>query len=281
MCDSPWTISMVPSPARYAETFLQEAIVDQFGAGPLMRRVCRDLQDKNGAFAIDLAALIRFFRMLCAHPDLHRLLFSMNAYQCVLSAMKRQIYGTNEDRRMCMENWAEGCVEMLICHGIVGVLAHGIELCATRSWAETEVYVRIIVKLTASAIVSAGMFSTEQHSSFKILCDDVRAVWWPALRALREMRRTAPRKEHTRLVDVWTGLGDKTGLNEEEERRRHEQGAAETMKEKLAFCAWMECEFHSTKPSHALRTCAGCNTVRYCDKVCQIRRAGTRERASD
>ena len=95
-----------------------------------------------------------------------------------------------------------------------------------------------------------------------------REEWWPSLRRLRDAHYRAGSgagaKGHATMIRAWADFGGLLGLNEEEEKTRHEREAR-------TRCSWAECAYHETKAPHELKACAGCSEVRYCGRECQKR----------
>ncbi|KZV67627.1 hypothetical protein PENSPDRAFT_687961 [Peniophora sp. CONT] len=109
----------------------------------------------------------------------------------------------------------------------------------------------------------------------KPFADDIKraahAEWWPSLRDLLKAAYDKAESERLLYMGVlreWVAYGAAMGLDEQQERLRHERAATQR-------CARSDCVWHRTAPPAdgfvELKACQGCRKVRYCGQECQKR----------
>ncbi|KZV72943.1 hypothetical protein PENSPDRAFT_649363 [Peniophora sp. CONT] len=95
-----------------------------------------------------------------------------------------------------------------------------------------------------------------------------REVWWTSLCSLQavEYRRPwetdPPRTEFGSIIDIWKSYGNRLGLREDVEQKRHQRDARH-------HCAWPGCPLYVEGSQEGLRACTGCGVSCYCSQDCQ------------
>ncbi|KAI0314102.1 hypothetical protein OF83DRAFT_473119 [Amylostereum chailletii] len=147
---------------------------------------------------------------------------------------------------------------------LIETTCHVITLCATEAMDKSTGAIHALIREgeRCAPALTLARESAQKH-------------WYPAMRNLRSLdysRKSAQDKRQYRfLVLSWRRFGGLLGLKESEERQRVEKELEDSRKDAQTFCGWKECAYHAQKPEGALRTCAGCDEVRYRDRNCQLK----------
>ncbi|VDB83291.1 unnamed protein product [Peniophora sp. CBMAI 1063] len=88
-----------------------------------------------------------------------------------------------------------------------------------------------------------------------------RQQWNATLLSIRDARSYGSLYPEYQLIDQWwTRFGAELGFSE---------GAAESQREQMHFCASPSCPLHNKPSAEPLRICTGCRQMYYCSPACQ------------